>query len=132
MQNAFIVAMMAGKLARGKNPLEVVRQPIVRGMNFIHDVHDWLGGYPHETATIEELSARVCQAGFEEACAFRSPVGAKGLFGSGCRDPISETGLAIAVLTQPPSVAAFEEPTTHDAANAMMNTNVIWRSITSS
>jgi len=33
-------------------------------MNFYQDVHDWLGGFPHETATANELHDRVCSLTF--------------------------------------------------------------------
>ena len=37
-----------------------------RGMDFYHDVVDWVGGYPYEYATVDELRAFAVQHGFEE------------------------------------------------------------------
>jgi hypothetical protein len=54
-------------------------------MNFSHDIHDWLGGYPYETATAAELRNRICAMGFAEDRAFPLPV-TWGLFGAGCHE----------------------------------------------
>jgi SAM-dependent methyltransferase len=35
-----------------------------RGMDFLHDVVDWVGGYPYEYASIEEMRNYVCRQGF--------------------------------------------------------------------
>lgn len=45
--------------ATGRNPL---RQE--RGMDFWHDVVDWVGGYPYEHASIRELASMVTARGF--------------------------------------------------------------------
>ncbi|WP_161850285.1 bifunctional 2-polyprenyl-6-hydroxyphenol methylase/3-demethylubiquinol 3-O-methyltransferase UbiG [Bradyrhizobium sp. CCBAU 051011] len=56
-----------------------------RGMDFSHDVHDWLGGYPYESISSDELDALMRRLGF--ACVHRAdtPV-ALGLVGSGCAE----------------------------------------------
>jgi len=54
-------------------------------MNFSHDAHDWLGGYPYETASATELHDRICAMGFTEERSFRLPI-TRGLFGSGCHE----------------------------------------------
>jgi 2-polyprenyl-3-methyl-5-hydroxy-6-metoxy-1,4-benzoquinol methylase len=36
-----------------------------RGMDFYHDIHDWLGGYPYETALAPEVEARLVSLGFK-------------------------------------------------------------------
>jgi len=54
-------------------------------MNFSHDAHDWLGGYPYETASAEEMRERVAALGFEEIRSFPRPK-TIGLFGSGCNE----------------------------------------------
>ena len=54
-----------------------------RGMNYIHDVHDWLGGYPYESIRPADVARDLGGLGF-------APVRSKvqlystGLFGSGC------------------------------------------------
>jgi 2-polyprenyl-3-methyl-5-hydroxy-6-metoxy-1,4-benzoquinol methylase len=35
-----------------------------RGMDFLHDVVDWVGGYPYDYAGIEEIRNYVCRQGF--------------------------------------------------------------------
>lgn len=55
-----------------------------RGMNYWNDVHDWLGGYPYESATPDEADAMVGQE-FARERAFIT-VGRLGLFGSGCNE----------------------------------------------
>jgi SAM-dependent methyltransferase len=54
-----------------------------RGMDFYHDVHDWLGGYPYEAALAPEIDERMKAMGFgaERVFARSKPLG---LFGSGC------------------------------------------------
>lgn len=55
-----------------------------RGMEFRHDVADWLGGYPYESTDKAEVEALLRPLGFTE---LRSMVQAKrssGILGSGC------------------------------------------------
>jgi len=54
-----------------------------RGMDFHHDVHDWLGGYPYESIRPTEVEDELNRLGFEHV---RSNVRgySLGLFGSGC------------------------------------------------
>ena len=85
MRNIFIGALFSAQLLRGRNPVELITRARARGMNFSHDIHDWMGGYPYETATAEELHARVCAMGFTEERSFRIPP-SSGLFGSGCHE----------------------------------------------
>ena len=57
-----------------------------RGMELEHDLHDWLGGYPYETISADEVEGLLHAEGFmlvrEHAVSrARRPVG---LFGNGC------------------------------------------------
>jgi SAM-dependent methyltransferase len=54
-----------------------------RGMDFAHDVHDWLGGYPYESIGCVSLDKLLRQGGFEKikAKVRRASIG---VFGSGC------------------------------------------------
>lgn len=59
-----------------------------RGMDFYHDVRDWLGGYPYESISPQELYTLVLPQGFrllKARVARRS-----GLFGSGCDEYVFE------------------------------------------
>jgi 2-polyprenyl-6-hydroxyphenyl methylase/3-demethylubiquinone-9 3-methyltransferase len=42
MRNMFIGALFSAQLLRGRNPVELVTRARARGMNFSHDVHDWI------------------------------------------------------------------------------------------
>jgi 2-polyprenyl-6-hydroxyphenyl methylase/3-demethylubiquinone-9 3-methyltransferase len=49
-------ALFAADLLRGRNPLaRHTGAGLPRGMNFWHDVVDWVGGYPFETITPDEV-----------------------------------------------------------------------------
>ena len=54
-----------------------------RGMNFYHDVHDWLGGHPYETALASEVERRMSDLAFRPERVFAGPM-MRGLLGSGC------------------------------------------------
>jgi 2-polyprenyl-6-hydroxyphenyl methylase/3-demethylubiquinone-9 3-methyltransferase len=90
-------AFFLGKAAQGKNPLSYVRDyKSDRGMNWHRDVHDWLGGYPYESASATAVKQRLQQLGFNVVRSFERPAGI-GLFGTGCdeyvgqRSPVSST-----------------------------------------
>lgn len=54
-----------------------------RGMDFKHDVNDWLGGYPYESALAPEVDRRLTALGFSAERVFARPK-SSGIFGSGC------------------------------------------------
>lgn len=54
-----------------------------RGMDFRHDVHDWLGGFPYETALAAEVDGKMTALGFKAERVFARPK-SFGLLGSGC------------------------------------------------
>ena len=54
-----------------------------RGMDFAHDVHDWMGGYPYELISAAEVEALMRRLGFVHVRSFVTPL-TIGLFGSGC------------------------------------------------
>ena len=56
---------------------------VTRGMDWFHDVHDWLGGYPYETTLAPEVETLMRELGFEPVRVFSKPI-QRGLFGSGC------------------------------------------------
>ena len=55
----------------------------VRGMDFVHDVHDWMGGYPYESILAPEVDALMRPLGFAGIYATGTPL-TTGIFGSGC------------------------------------------------
>lgn len=82
-------AFLAAKLARGDNPARYVRDYRTRGMSWTHDVHDWLGGYPYESATPEEIRKYVASLDFHMVRENVQASGRFGLFGSGCNEYVA-------------------------------------------
>jgi len=56
-----------------------------RGMDFVHDVHDWLGGYPYESIGLVKLDSLLMQRGFQKVRA-KVRRASIGVFGSGCNE----------------------------------------------
>lgn len=54
-----------------------------RGMDYWHDLHDWLGGYPYESLSRRGLEALLVPAGFSRVRSFERRK-SLGVFGSGC------------------------------------------------
>ncbi len=54
-----------------------------RGMDFQHDLHDWMGGYPYESIRPPEVETLMRALGFERVGSVTRPYAA-GFFGSGC------------------------------------------------
>ena len=52
-------------------------------MDFYHDVHDWLGGYPYESITFEEISKIMDNFGYKMIRSFQVKKQI-GFFGTGC------------------------------------------------
>jgi 2-polyprenyl-6-hydroxyphenyl methylase/3-demethylubiquinone-9 3-methyltransferase len=76
-----------GCLATGRRYREHVRNYRVnRGMDFDHDVHDWLGGYPYESIAPSEVDRLLAELGFEAVARnVRNDLKSRsGLLGSGC------------------------------------------------
>ncbi|MBV9620787.1 MAG: class I SAM-dependent methyltransferase [Gammaproteobacteria bacterium] len=55
-----------------------------RGMDFTHDVHDWLGGWPYESITPAQTEQFMNQLGFSRVRAVTRDRVELGLLGSGC------------------------------------------------
>ena len=55
----------------------------IRGMDFVHDVHDWMGGYPYESILAPEVDVLMRPLGFARIYATGTPL-TTGIFGSGC------------------------------------------------
>ena len=61
-----------------------------RGMDYEHDVHDWMGGYPYESVSSAEVDALVSGLGFRKVRAFALGYRPAGVFGSGCDEYVYE------------------------------------------
>jgi SAM-dependent methyltransferase len=52
--------MILTALLRLRNPVRMIREhQSLRGMSFMVDIRDWLGGYPYEHATVDEIFSLV-------------------------------------------------------------------------
>ena len=65
IQRIFIALLLplifiAKAVVMRQNPLKKER-----GMDFYHDALDWIGGYPYEYATVEEIKALLASLGFQ-------------------------------------------------------------------
>jgi SAM-dependent methyltransferase len=86
IRGVYKAAFYAGLLATARNPWKYVSgYKGTRGMNFHNDVHDWLGGYPYESATPAEVNAHFQGLSFESVKEWPLPRG-MGLFGTGCAE----------------------------------------------
>ncbi|MCB1548228.1 MAG: class I SAM-dependent methyltransferase [Hyphomicrobiaceae bacterium] len=59
------------------------RAQMERGMDYTHDLHDWLGGYPYESILASEVESHMTGLGFAKVRELARPL-ELGLFGSGC------------------------------------------------
>ncbi|MEM6782013.1 MAG: class I SAM-dependent methyltransferase, partial [Pseudomonadota bacterium] len=85
---AYAAAFCLAKLVLRQNPIKYIRDyHEQRGMRFMTDVRDWLGGYPYESATPEETKDFMKARGFEFISGINTdPQKGAGLFGSGCAE----------------------------------------------
>lgn len=51
----FVAGWAAADVLRGHSPLTRYTGQLGRGMSLVHDLHDWLGGYPFEVASPEAV-----------------------------------------------------------------------------
>lgn len=80
----FISMKILRDLVRFKNPLKKIRRHSdkKRGMKWYTDAIDWLGGYPYESASPEEIERFMKQRGFSLAQSFKTRK-RLGVFGTG-------------------------------------------------
>jgi 2-polyprenyl-6-hydroxyphenyl methylase/3-demethylubiquinone-9 3-methyltransferase len=86
IRQVYMAAFMASQVWLKQNPIRIIRERALdRGMSFTHDAHDWLGGYPYETADPTSIVSELTSLGFHEVRSFILP-GTSGMFGSGCNE----------------------------------------------
>lgn len=86
IRKPFIGAFKLGLRISGRNPTEYIASyKGARGMNFYNDIEDWLGGYPYESATKDEIVNFMHQLGFIDELVLELPT-KLGLFGTGCSE----------------------------------------------
>ena len=85
------LSFLAGKFVSGSSPTSHLRNyHSARGMSWHHDVEDWLGGYPYESASPDEVKARLETLGFQIVRCFEKPAPVAGLFGSHCDEYVAK------------------------------------------
>ncbi len=84
----YACAFCLAKLLLRQNPVKYINEyQKQRGMRFMTDVRDWMGGYPYESASPEEVEAFMKDKGFTLQSSFNAePSKGLGLFGSGCAE----------------------------------------------
>lgn len=84
VRNVYVAVFRLRTFATGKNFRDyVANYKSSRGMEFYHNVHDWLGGYPYETTLAPAVDAKLVDLGFNAERVFAHSIGI-GVFGSGC------------------------------------------------
>lgn len=78
---------VVGLLLSGRNPSRyIAAYKSNRGMNWHHDVIDWLGGYPYESVSPQALEAHMTERGFRLVRQFVRLPPSGGLLGSPCNE----------------------------------------------
>lgn len=87
LTNLYAGMKISKDLIRLKNPLRKIKQYNrgKRGMHWKTDLIDWLGGYPYESASAEEIIDTVCKKGFSLEYSNKT-LPEFGIFGSGCAE----------------------------------------------
>ena len=82
------IYLAAQCLVLGKGPKSMREESLnARGMNWWHDVHDWLGGFPYESARPSEVKSFMHDSGFKLIQGFHDEdFISRGLLGSGCAE----------------------------------------------
>ncbi|HXQ52113.1 MAG TPA: class I SAM-dependent methyltransferase [Stellaceae bacterium] len=86
-------AYVAGLVVTGRNPRRYIAQyRSVRGMDWAHDVHDWLGGHPYESTEPGEVTEALARMGFVMERVFEHRCALFGLLGSHCDEYVAIRG----------------------------------------
>lgn len=84
LRGVYTAAYFLRFLSLGRNPWRHVREYDERGMDWRHDVNDWLGGYPYESATPQQVTDFLATRGYVVQTINEHPHVGSGLFGTGC------------------------------------------------
>lgn len=99
IKSGYISAFRVARAVTRQGPLSdyIANYTSRRGMDFDHDVHDWLGGYPYESALAPEVDRRLAALGFKAERVFARPK-SSGIFGSGCDEYVYRSQRTSAAL----------------------------------
>lgn len=96
-RSVFITLFRLGLMLSGRSYASyVATYKSARGMDHLHDVHDWMGGYPYESASASDMDAMILPLGFTLERSFTRPF-SLGLFGSGCDEYVYRRGTPPAI-----------------------------------
>ena len=85
MRTAYLILKAAGCWLTGRSYKAYEREYISnRGMDFRHDMHDWLGGWPYESISPAEVDVVMRGAEMQFVRSFVAPKVWWGFLGSGC------------------------------------------------
>lgn len=85
----YAMIVLAGHALLGRLPARVLRDyKEKRRLSFMHDIDDWLGGYPYQSASHSEVVDFAGQLGFTLSDYYNTetPSPYKWLFGTGCSE----------------------------------------------
>lgn len=95
LRGVYKAVYIAGLAATGRNPARYIREyKTARGMSWAHNVHDWLGGYPYESATPAEVHRFLASHGFTLEREFTHCAAVAGLLGSHCDEYVARCSLS--------------------------------------
>ncbi|WP_267256631.1 hypothetical protein [Coxiella endosymbiont of Ornithodoros maritimus] len=82
----YIIFLLLDHWIKGNNPFKFIKNyKIFRGMFFIHDMHDWLGGYPYKSITLQAMKEFSNSIGFYvEKQKIQGHKISSAIFGSAC------------------------------------------------
>ena len=84
----YMSAWSARELAAGRNPFTSRKNAPRRGMSRAHDTHDWLGGYPYESASPDDVHARLDKLGLH-VIRENITLGGTGVLGTACDEYVA-------------------------------------------
>ena len=81
---------LAALMATGRSPRRyLANYKSARGMDWSHDVHDWLGGYPYESTEPTAVVIFLKRLGLSVEHIFEHQAAANGLFGTHCDEYVA-------------------------------------------
>lgn len=83
-------AYCAGLIATGRNPARYIAgYRSARGMDWHHDVHDWLGGHPYQSTDPAAVAAFLARSGFAIERVFARAPASGGMLGTHCDEYVA-------------------------------------------
>lgn len=90
VRGVYKAAFLLRVVARGHSPGRFIEEyKRRRGMDWNHDVHDWLGGYPYESTLPLELAKHLEECGLVPEQVFENRGGTQGFLGTGCDEYVA-------------------------------------------